>query len=381
MTTIILVGLGELVGYFGGVKKAFENADSSSRVELIPSKIKYAIKVVLSFHKEFSVFLSLSRKENDGLLQDQRDFQAVYAISLTEKPRLSLDNLVNDLGLLFKTIIRCIPGPKIKKDGSLQIFATSTKYDENKGKIAIPDHMLLLSGIVFTQADEEPVDQKKYLEDSCKPKCKAPCFLQHKTLRSYECFSARTLVALPWFHYDVAIVVHQLQATMSCSYAMEANEEVCEKEKPKTVEYETSTPITVLSKDEDQEHDQAVNMLEKDKGEDDVASAQNATPTDVCISLPTTLEEESKENEKKNSEEEDIKDEYQENEKEIDISEKSQSVGKYVTSSQNVTNKDIKETKIMQHVTAVAYSEEGPGLSATPTHILKEETEDKLIDV
>nr|GEY32876.1 hypothetical protein [Tanacetum cinerariifolium] len=52
-------------------KTAFENADSSSRVELIPSKIKYAIKVVLSFHNEFSVFSSLSRKENDGLLQDQ----------------------------------------------------------------------------------------------------------------------------------------------------------------------------------------------------------------------------------------------------------------------------------------------------------------------
>nr|GEX42035.1 retrovirus-related Pol polyprotein from transposon TNT 1-94 [Tanacetum cinerariifolium] len=53
------------------LKAAFENVDSSSRVELIPSKIKYAIKVVLSFHNEFSVFSSLSRKENDGLLQDQ----------------------------------------------------------------------------------------------------------------------------------------------------------------------------------------------------------------------------------------------------------------------------------------------------------------------
>nr|GEU57251.1 retrovirus-related Pol polyprotein from transposon TNT 1-94 [Tanacetum cinerariifolium] len=53
------------------VKKAFKNADSSSRVELIPSKIKYAIKVVLNFHKEFSVFSSFTRKENDGLLQDQ----------------------------------------------------------------------------------------------------------------------------------------------------------------------------------------------------------------------------------------------------------------------------------------------------------------------
>nr|GEX05325.1 reverse transcriptase domain-containing protein [Tanacetum cinerariifolium] len=76
MTAIILIGLGELMGYFGGiqvaqkkVKKAFENADSSSRVELIPSKIKYPNKVVLNFHKEFLVFSSLSRKENDGLLQ------------------------------------------------------------------------------------------------------------------------------------------------------------------------------------------------------------------------------------------------------------------------------------------------------------------------
>nr|GEU37897.1 hypothetical protein [Tanacetum cinerariifolium] len=45
------------------VKIAFENADSSSRVELIPSKIKYANKVVLNFHKEFSVFSSFKEKE------------------------------------------------------------------------------------------------------------------------------------------------------------------------------------------------------------------------------------------------------------------------------------------------------------------------------
>nr|GEX83250.1 hypothetical protein [Tanacetum cinerariifolium] len=45
------------------VKIAFENADSSWRVELIPSKIKYANKVVLNFHKEFSVFLSFNEKK------------------------------------------------------------------------------------------------------------------------------------------------------------------------------------------------------------------------------------------------------------------------------------------------------------------------------
>nr|GEU78735.1 hypothetical protein [Tanacetum cinerariifolium] len=42
---------------------AFENADSSSRLELVPSKIKYANKVVLNFHKEFSVFSSFKEKE------------------------------------------------------------------------------------------------------------------------------------------------------------------------------------------------------------------------------------------------------------------------------------------------------------------------------
>nr|GEZ09676.1 hypothetical protein [Tanacetum cinerariifolium] len=47
------------------VKIDFENADSSSRVELIPSKIKCDNKVVLNFHKEFSVFSSFKGKGND----------------------------------------------------------------------------------------------------------------------------------------------------------------------------------------------------------------------------------------------------------------------------------------------------------------------------
>nr|GEU98572.1 hypothetical protein [Tanacetum cinerariifolium] len=45
------------------VKIAFENDDSSSRVELISSKIKMCYKVVLNFHKEFSVFSSFKEKE------------------------------------------------------------------------------------------------------------------------------------------------------------------------------------------------------------------------------------------------------------------------------------------------------------------------------
>nr|GEU87773.1 hypothetical protein [Tanacetum cinerariifolium] len=52
------------------VKMAFENVDSSLRVQLIPSKIKYANKVILNFHKEFSVFSSFNEKGNDGLFQN-----------------------------------------------------------------------------------------------------------------------------------------------------------------------------------------------------------------------------------------------------------------------------------------------------------------------
>nr|GEW28944.1 retrovirus-related Pol polyprotein from transposon TNT 1-94 [Tanacetum cinerariifolium] len=69
---------------------AFENADSSSRVELIPSKIKYANKVVLNFHKEFSVFSSLLRKENDGLLQDQAVEKRFGGNAATKKTQRNL---------------------------------------------------------------------------------------------------------------------------------------------------------------------------------------------------------------------------------------------------------------------------------------------------
>nr|GEV95582.1 hypothetical protein [Tanacetum cinerariifolium] len=103
MTAIIFVGSGELMGYSGEiqvaqkkVKIAFENAGSSSRVELIPSKIKYAKKVILNFHKEFLVFLSLSRKGNDGLLQDQvfKNKEEVIIKKSDEFINSSVENLV-----------------------------------------------------------------------------------------------------------------------------------------------------------------------------------------------------------------------------------------------------------------------------------------------
>ncbi|KAI3507566.1 hypothetical protein L1887_22554 [Cichorium endivia] len=79
----------------------------------------------------FELFIELNASD------EQCDFQAVYASGIKGMAGLSPDNLADDLGPLFETIIRCIPGPKIKKDGALQMLVTSTEYDEHKGRIAI----------------------------------------------------------------------------------------------------------------------------------------------------------------------------------------------------------------------------------------------------
>ncbi|GKV32600.1 hypothetical protein SLEP1_g41194 [Rubroshorea leprosula] len=79
----------------------------------------------------FELFIELNATD------EQCDFQAVYASGIKGKAGLSPDNLAEDLGPLFESIIRCIPGPRIKKDGALQMLATNIEYDEHKGRIAI----------------------------------------------------------------------------------------------------------------------------------------------------------------------------------------------------------------------------------------------------
>lgn len=54
----------------------------------------------------------------------QCDFQAIYASGIKGKAGLSADNLADDLGPLFESIMRCIPGPAIDKDGSLQMLVS-----------------------------------------------------------------------------------------------------------------------------------------------------------------------------------------------------------------------------------------------------------------
>ncbi|KAJ0753319.1 hypothetical protein HanPI659440_Chr09g0334331 [Helianthus annuus] len=71
------------------------------------------------------------------------------------------------------------------------------------------------------------------------------------------------------------------------------------------------------------------------------------------------------------------KEEKQEKEDEIKTSEEVEGGGVEVTSSQNASREDVKETTIDQHNTTVAHVEEGQSVSALPKGILVEETEDK----
>lgn len=58
----------------------------------------------------------------------QCDFQVVYASGIKGKAGLSPDNLADDLGPLFESVIRCIPGPKIDKDGALQMLVSVSSF-------------------------------------------------------------------------------------------------------------------------------------------------------------------------------------------------------------------------------------------------------------
>ncbi|GAB2249408.1 hypothetical protein Droror1_Dr00012767 [Drosera rotundifolia] len=79
----------------------------------------------------FELFIDLNATD------EQSDFQVVYASGLNGKAGLHPETLADDLEPLFETIVRCIPGPQIDKDGALQMLVTSIDYEEHKGRIAI----------------------------------------------------------------------------------------------------------------------------------------------------------------------------------------------------------------------------------------------------
>ena len=58
----------------------------------------------------------------------QCDFQVIYASGIQGKAGLSPEKLGEDLGPLFESIIRCIPGPRIDKDGALQMLVSDLSF-------------------------------------------------------------------------------------------------------------------------------------------------------------------------------------------------------------------------------------------------------------
>ncbi|KAL6555404.1 putative elongation factor TypA-like svr3, chloroplastic [Orobanche gracilis] len=96
-----------------------------NKIDRLSARPDYVINLT------FELFIELNASD------EQCDFQAIYASGINGKAGLSPENLADDLGPLFESIIRCIPGPQISKDGALQMLATNTEYDEHKGRIAI----------------------------------------------------------------------------------------------------------------------------------------------------------------------------------------------------------------------------------------------------
>ncbi|KMZ64577.1 GTP-binding elongation factor [Zostera marina] len=79
----------------------------------------------------FELFIELNATD------EQCDFQTIYASAINGKAGLDPENLTNDLGPLFESIVRCIPEPTISRDDSLQLLVTNIEYEDHKGRIAI----------------------------------------------------------------------------------------------------------------------------------------------------------------------------------------------------------------------------------------------------
>ncbi|WVY98938.1 hypothetical protein V8G54_031089 [Vigna mungo] len=111
------------------LKKALEFGHS---VVVVVNKIdRPSARPDFVVNSTFELFIELNATD------EQCDFQVIYASGIKGQAGLSPENLAEDLGPLFESIIRCIPGPRIDKDGALQMLVTNIEYDEHKGRIAI----------------------------------------------------------------------------------------------------------------------------------------------------------------------------------------------------------------------------------------------------
>eukprot|EP00873_Tetraselmis_striata_P021349 jgi/Tetstr1/441613/TSEL_029840.t1 len=81
--------------------------------------------------KTFELFVEL------GATDEQCDFPIVYASGVNGIAGPEPDNLAEDLGPLFKSIVSEVPAPTVDVDAPAQILVTNLDYDEHKGRICI----------------------------------------------------------------------------------------------------------------------------------------------------------------------------------------------------------------------------------------------------
>jgi GTP-binding protein len=79
----------------------------------------------------FDLFIDL------GASDEQADFPVIYAKALDGKAGLKPDELADDLGPLFDTVLDFIPPPLVDEEGSTQLLVTTLEYSSYVGKIAV----------------------------------------------------------------------------------------------------------------------------------------------------------------------------------------------------------------------------------------------------
>lgn len=67
----------------------------------------------------------------------QCDFPIVYASGVNGVAGPEPDELAEDLGPLFETIVSEVPAPSVDPDAPTQILVTNLDYDEHKGRVCI----------------------------------------------------------------------------------------------------------------------------------------------------------------------------------------------------------------------------------------------------
>lgn len=68
---------------------------------------------------------------------EQLDFPVIYASGKQGIAKYNLDDDNNDMKPLFDTIIKYVPDPQCKEEGTLQILVSSIDYDEYVGRIGV----------------------------------------------------------------------------------------------------------------------------------------------------------------------------------------------------------------------------------------------------